>query len=382
VSVRLAVGPQVIVPDLATYDRGTILRVLNSWAVERHVLKFASLVAWRKLYQTLLDQGRIVQLQYGVSQQGRLIRQPSERRYVAAIEVDAGSSNMSQYGPVVTLTTVDPLFLLSISDRTRAMTGTGTELLDQLAQPYDLPVRAEPAPRKLALVQSFQDDFEFLQARLRPRLVSTAGQAGYLFYCRANQLFVHTPAWSEARAWQTSIGTTVPVADFAVLDNLGAAESAGRGSVKLTAYLPLTGATGQAESDAELAAKFAAATWPYNQRQLATAHIGQNGPDDELALIQDRHTTARYGSAGARLRVVNEPAIWVGDRVDLATPGDDPGQGTYLVSRIDGEISSNNLQSVITLTRGETTAVGTAPGQALPAPRNVNPNAVRVLSPA
>lgn len=382
VVVKIKFGGLELTPNLARYDQARIDRSLDSWLIERHVLKFVSLETWRQAYQKLLECDRQAVVQFGLNLGNQVLWQPEEARYVVGIETDGASANSSQYGPTVVITTADNLFKLSLDRQSRAYVGDLTTVLTAMAANCGLGLEWEKTDgRVLSLIQAYQTNFDFLATRASPRLVSAGGLSGYVFYQRSNKLFVHTPAWAACRAWSVSVGTDNAVTDWSIVDRLGAARAASRDGVNLAAFDPLAGELADLKTSADAAAKFSQATWPYARPQISSSHTGVNGAADELAKAQDKFTRARLDAAGGRFVVVNEPGVSPGDIVVVTAPGKDPGAGNYLVKSVGSELTAGNLRSLVTMVRSEVSLTGSAPGVALPAPQPVQPTLAPVQNP-
>ena len=380
--VKIKFGGLELAPNLARYDQATIDRPLNSWLVERHALKFVTLDTWRQAYQKLLDCDRRATVQFGLNLGGRIVWQPEEDRYVIGIETDGFSANSSQYGPTVVVIMADMTFQFAMSKRLASYTGNLEGTLGTMTGRYGIGLEYEKIDgRSVNLIQSFQSDYDFLLNRICPRLVSAGGLSGYVFYQRDNQLYVHTAAWEKCRTWSVSVGTDNAVTDWSVTDKLGLVKVTARDGVNLSAYDPLTSELADLKTSNDNAPKFSSATWAYSSPRVASAHVGINGREDELAQVQHDYAQSRLETAGAKFVVVNEPGVSPGDLVNVSAPGKDPGAGSYMVKSVNSELTAGNLRSLVTLVRSEVALTGSAPGVALPAPQDAKLTLVTALKP-
>ncbi|WP_460990071.1 hypothetical protein, partial [Staphylococcus aureus] len=84
-------------------------------------------------------------------------------------------------------------FQFAMNKRLASYTGNLDGTLGTMTGRYNIGLEYEKiSNRSVNLIQSFQSDYDFLLRRVCPRLVSSGGLSGYVFYQLDNQLYIHT----------------------------------------------------------------------------------------------------------------------------------------------------------------------------------------------
>lgn len=262
-----------------------------------------------------------------------------------------------QSGHGLEIETSDALYVMTAQSKTVARRGTVAEIVTQIAVQQGLDYVVEPTLGSFLMIQSFENDVDFVRRRLVPRALNAKNRGGYFFFIRDNVLHFHTPDY------QTSVKEIVYYQStgsrLSQVDNSQRLFGIGNAGVCSVVYDPYSGAAREISANPENALKLADGIYqlPRSYTKQLRFTLGENRSGEALAIAQTVYESARLNTFELVLSVAKIVDIRAGDILRVII---NPREGTatvwsgfYIVTRIVYTVNRGEVNAVCTLVRGE-----------------------------
>ena len=239
-------------------------------------------------------------------------------------------------------------------DKAAAWQGTIDQIVNKFAVANQLTPVIEAATGQFNLIQSLQNDFDFIARRLLPRAITAGGRADYVTYVRDQELHFHTVGYKKKPINMRYFFD--PSIDLVHTD--GGIENTYLGAAGVKTYIfdPYTGEVNTRltqPSGLELAKNPPTLVG----RRATSWTIGANQFDEATKLSQSLFDATHLNNYSIQLNTVQQ-LLRIDDLVDLDVTQSgrsfNPLSGRYSVSEVKHSIKVGTVASVITMTRGET----------------------------
>lgn len=275
--------------------------------------------------------------------------------FTAALEGLGGAA-----GHFCRLSTSDPLFTMSRQSRVLTRNGKISDIVKSIATANSIGsmVVEETAGQGL-WIQSFVDDYDFMQKRLIPRAVNGKGLANFNVYVQDNVLHFHSPDYQAAL--KDLVFYAANNMALTQMDETQKRLEAGASGVRVVTHDPYTGQAVEAVADPAKVLRLGnVITQLANITQSDMAvpyHLSYNGLTEAQNIGQSLYENARSQTLGLKLDMSRSIFLRVGDivRVFINPSGSKSTvwSGTYLVTDSSMVIEGGAVVASFFVKRGE-----------------------------
>lgn len=296
-----------------------------------------------------------VRLGYG--RPGQMLWMPWQQHIIVEYVADVESVG-NQAGHMLTLVTSDAFYLIQRASKTRAHKGLVSSMVQQIASENNLESVIEVTKGEFLVLQSFEDDINFIRNRLLTRAISDKNRGNYLLYMRDNVLHFHSPDYqTEIKKW---IYYNAPHQILSQKDNSQTLWDDGISGIRMISYDPLTGNTQEISSSPNNTLRLADSIYNLssvvNGQRNVSYHVGLNSLSEAANLSQNYYSWARQRSFQITSTFTRTVNVRVGDIVQLIITPDretSPWSGFYLVDKLIYEVEQGSILGTFDLMRGE-----------------------------
>lgn len=348
--LSLVPGRSLLRPDEFVFESATLVDAVNEWRRWSVHLRAITRAAYeRRIVPLLLSADRQVQVRWGVDVGTSIIWGSIEscRIVLAAPQLQSLAFELELAGS---------LYELHLNDRVVALSGKISDLVEEIARVYNLEPMVEPTQGSpVALIQSYESDWDFLHDRLLPAAINEAGCGGYYLYAEGGRLHFHTRDWFQ-EPWLLPYNSV----EIMAVDDVQEHARDGGAATQLVSYDPLTGLALVKNNDPSRYVRFGQRSSQAGGKTMLAAHTGPNQDSFEQGRAQARYSVnrdryERISFAGVNLMDLRAGRIVLIRMSDVA----DSANGYYHVDRVHLTISGGTASAAATAVRGE--VAGTNP---------------------
>jgi len=255
--------------------------------------------------------------------------------------------------------TADRMFSVNRQTKTLSRKGAISDMVMQIASDAGIDAVVEPTVGTFAYVQVNESDIEFINSRLIHRCLNAKGRGQYSLYMRDNVLHFHSPDYQTDIKEVAYYG--IPHQGMIQTDRSQHLFDSGIAGTRLIAYDPYTGRSNEVVNNPENYLRMADGIYRMdkvpNGIQVLTYHLGQNEPQEAVAMAQNVYSFGRSQTFELSVDVTRSLSIRAGDILSfIVAPKQEktsPWSGYYFVSAVSRLLKKESLQALYTLKRGE-----------------------------
>lgn len=269
-----------------------------------------------------------------------------------------------QTGYLTKLQAADTLWEISRFMRTIPRKGKISDIVQQIADSYDLATVIEPTSTTGSYIQSYENDYDFIMRRMLPRAVNASGSSNYQFFVRDGTLHFHTIDY-QASVKEFSYYDS-PGMKLIQLDSVQDHIPLGTSGVRTIVYDPYSGDSATILSDPANTLRLANTSPGVETLSAARLNIpatlGPNRLQDAQAINSSAFEQGSIQNYGLQLTIPKTIFFRANDLVSVvvqprssATP---PWNGLYQVWRVTSLVDKSTITSTVDFYRGEYATAG------------------------
>ena len=256
----------------------------------------------------------------------------------------------------ITLQASDALWGLTVEQKTLGHKGTVSSIVESIAAANSLKCIVQPTAGNYQLIQSYQDDHDFLVSRLLRVARSEDGQGNYGLYIRDGSLLFCTPAWKPLNLYLLSYAQSGSFKLFQMNRNPDTIAKGGAGTYAVVVD-PMLGQISEVKPDLARATRLAKnqPAFSANDQQAIRLNRSWSPVNDEAGpRTQNMFEAARAGAYEIRFSMGGAPSgLGIGDLCQLQNASFSVWGGSYVVRRVEGFQKGNVYSAKIVISRGQ-----------------------------
>lgn len=345
----------------------TVEEPINGWKTYVHTFQAKDSNYVDALLQPFLLQASppMVSIRFGLTVGGnQAVWRPWEDHVIIGHRVAANPDQQS--GPLVTIRTVDRLWLMLAKNRSRAHHGPMSTIVANLWNEIggnqtmiEDTILTGHTDTSGIWYQAYESTWSFLMRAIVPLARNVAGTAGYRLFVRDNVLRFHSPGYGSLQPKKLLYTFGAPGFDRLNVEDrfYELAGGAGAAGTRRAAYDPLTGKATLLQSDPKKLMKLADSRPIFNTWDYQLSHVGSNFLAAEDARNQQRFSVLSSESYNSDFSSDKCLDIRVGDVLTIVVSSNIGASsiysGMWLVNKAIHTIERGALNSKYLVTRGE-----------------------------